>query len=397
MTQPQIEYSEDQLKAIELILEWIRIPKPRNPEKIEFKLGGLAGTGKTTVIRRVEELVRDSGDDFSTTPNFQHSAFTGKAVSVLRRKGIGSAMTLHSMMYRPKENKDGRVEFFKNDTLKSYDESVVDFVVVDESSMISKALYEDLLSFPLQGILWVGDPGQLEPVGEDISLMKSPDFVLQQIHRQGKESPILQFAHRCRAGDPTPNCVAGSKQELVITTKLPSSVELLANYDILITGLNVMRNKYNSVLRAVKGFIGTPICVGEKLIVTRNNNIVGVYNGQILFVDEVLQKYPRSVIVRATDETGKTYQRLELFTELLVNPKFDLNKRENRPHRETVFVDYGYCITCHKSQGSEWDRVCVIEPTWWGTPDKPMFDKKRWQYTAITRAAKQLTYVRGCR
>ena len=65
------------------------------------------------------------------------------------------------------------------------------------TSMISRKLYDDLKSFDLP-ILWVGDPGQLEPVGDDISLMKSPRIVLEQIHRQGEGSKILDLATHVR-------------------------------------------------------------------------------------------------------------------------------------------------------------------------------------------------------
>jgi exodeoxyribonuclease-5 len=49
-------------------------------------------------------------------------------------------------------------------------------------------------------------------------------------------------------------------------------------------------------------------------------------------------------------------------------------------------MDFGYAITCHKSQGSEWDHVLVLDESFGN-------DKARWQYTAATRASKTLTWV----
>jgi ATP-dependent exoDNAse (exonuclease V) alpha subunit len=57
--------------------------------------------------------------------------------------------------------------------------------------------------------------------------------------------------------------------------------------------------------------------------------------------------------------------------------------------KDVVYCDFGYVITCHKSQGSEWDNVLV----WDEYVPPQLWDMKRWRYTAITRAAKNLTYL----
>jgi exodeoxyribonuclease V len=54
--------------------------------------------------------------------------------------------------------------------------------------------------------------------------------------------------------------------------------------------------------------------------------------------------------------------------------------------KEIVLMDYGYCLTVHKAQGSDWDRVLVKEEV------GQSWDARRWRYTAVTRARARLTY-----
>jgi exodeoxyribonuclease-5 len=58
-----------------------------------------------------------------------------------------------------------------------------------------------------------------------------------------------------------------------------------------------------------------------------------------------------------------------------------------------VPADFGYALTCHKAQGSEWDRVLVYdEGTGSGVMRDPIL-RRRWLYTAVTRAKRELLWV----
>ena len=111
------------------------------------RVGGLAGTGKTTVIFELKKLKQ-----------FQYygvAALAGKAANVLQRKGIFDAGTIHSHIYETKRDRLTNKLIF---TLKPF--VAVDGFIIDESSMIGKKLYNDLLSFNLP-VIFVGDHGQL--------------------------------------------------------------------------------------------------------------------------------------------------------------------------------------------------------------------------------------------
>lgn len=350
--------------AVDSITKWMDDPLGQ----AEFKLGGYAGTGKTTVIKFLLASLRHK---YSIVV----CAFTGKAVHVLGKKHV-MAQTMHSLMYNVIPQSDGTIKFEK----KAFLEADPDLIIVDESSMISTDLYRDLLSFNRR-YLFVGDPGQLEPVGANPNLMQFPDMILSKIHRQAESSPIITFANNIRQGGrPVITKVDG----LWIKSKEITSPEFLSN-DQVICAKNTTRKLFNDKIRLFKKLPPSEIVAGDKLIVLRNNISYGVFNGMILFVDEVKGTTFQSWTTNCHDEVGRKFFNLPIRIDPIINPTNDKNPKIPRG---VVWCDFGYAITCHKSQGSEWDNVLVWSE--WMHPS--VWDNKRWQYTAITRAAKNLTF-----
>lgn len=370
-TTPEITLTEEQLTAITLINTWF-VDSPNQ----EYKLGGYAGTGKTTIIRSLIDSLRA-----------QHTtvvvcAFTGKAVNVLTHKSI-RAQTLHSLMYDCYQDPQTRqLIFTKKTSLGS-----VDIIIVDEASMLSTELYNDLKSYHIK-ILFVGDPGQLEPVGDNPNLMARPDFVLSKIHRQAEASPIIILANNVRTG--APSCLTptrhGLDADVVIRGKALTPEQLLT-FSQFICARNVTRQTMNT---AVRNYLRRPplsIVPGDKLIVLHNNLSFGVFNGMIVFVDEIINEGAECWITKVHDEVNN-YYTLDIWKKpfQIVMKK---GTYESQVPRKFVFCDFAYAITCHKSQGSEWDRVVV----WDEFMPPSVWCMKRWRYTAITRAAKQLLYL----
>ena len=157
-----------------VLKEVVRLPKH------EVTVGGRAGTGKTTVIRHLVGLL----------PRFAVCAYTGKAVNVLKSKGV-DARTIHSLIYKAYTDEERKVYFSLAADLGC------DGIIVDEASMVSRSIYEDLRSFG-KPLVFVGDHGQLEPVGDDFNLMRDPDYRLETIHRNAGE--IAHFADYIRQG-----------------------------------------------------------------------------------------------------------------------------------------------------------------------------------------------------
>lgn len=363
---PEITLTPEQDEAVLRIKSWMDNKQPNTPN--EYKLGGYAGTGKTTIIKTI---LKQFEDDYHVVC----AAFTGKACSVLRRKGI-RASTLHYLMYDVEMN--GKEPTF---TKKHQLGSQPDLIIIDEASMLSTDLYHDLLSYKKK-YLFVGDPGQLEPVGDNPDLMQSPDFVLSKIHRQAAESPIIRLATSIRQGGSLTKSI---EPGLEIRNKEWTAEEFMAQ-DQIICAKNKTRQDFNIRYRKQLNYPLKTIVEGDKLIILRNNLSFGVFNGLILKVDEIKSDDVNSWTINATDEIGNNYYALPIWKEPFINETFD--PKQTNPTRKVVYADFGYVITCHKSQGSEWDKVLVIDE--WMPPK--LWDMKRWRYTAITRAAKSLTY-----
>jgi len=330
------------------------------------RIGGWAGTGKTTCLIEIAERL----------PDAMACAFTNKAVNVLRQKELDYAATIHSTIYKCYYDEDTEKWVW---WLREKIELPGSYFLVDEASMIGRGLYNNLKSFKLP-IVWIGDPGQLEPVSsEDINLMKDADVILTEIHRQARNSGILRLAEDVRLGR---RWKKKYKDVEIIRGKQPTWRDLVWA-DIVICGFHRTRIAVNKSVRqrlypCRRGRKRKVLYEEERLIVTRNNKGMGVFNNQDLWVDEVEDNIAYCL-------SGDNEYKL----------KFDLSTFNISPKElKRIFwgvpfccADYAYGITCHKAQGSEWDRVVVMDeqcPKLW--------NPARWRYTAITRAAKKLRY-----
>ncbi len=335
-------------------------PKP------EFRLGGFAGTGKTTMIR---SLLTPGG------PNSVVCAFTGKAAHVLQKKGI-PASTIHALIYNTFMDEKGGFHFELKTELPK-----VELIIVDEASMISKDLYRDLCSFGIP-LLFIGDPGQLEPVGDNPNLMAKCDFTLTTIHRQALESPIIAYSQHIRTGGDLRDRSFCKPGELEFVSKNLSG-ELMHSANQIICAKNTTREILNKAMRRNLGFTDK-LCVGEKVICLANNSRFHTFNGQMFTISEIKEETATSFEVVMIDEANRRYT-----VPIWADPFHREVKKSEHGPKTKVHVTYGYAVTCHKSQGSEWDHVVVVDE--WMPP--AVWDMKRWRYTAITRAAKKLSFA----
>lgn len=338
-------------------------------------IGGYAGTGKTVLIKSIVEGMAQQGKYIAV------AAFTGKAVSVLRRKGVYRAQTLHSLMYKP-DKVNGQLVFTKVISLEC------DGVIVDEASMINTSLYEDLLSFHIP-LVFVGDHGQLEPIGDNPRIMERPDIKLEKIHRQAEGSAILWLAHLFREGK-RPNWGTVTTPE-IRTARRNEALLSCHRFDAVLCGFNKTRVAINARVRKNLGLDGD-LTAGERLICLKNNRS-GFFNGQMFKVTTVHGKKnaflgppfgsPECFEVDIENDDGTARKNV-----LVWLAPSDADLKDFPTRSEVVVCDYGYALTVHKSQGSEFEKVLVIEEIW-----REKWDEKRWKYTAVTRASKELVWV----
>ena len=116
-----------------------------------------------------------------------------------------------------------------------------------------------------------------------------------------------------------------------------------------------------------------------KVVCLRNSRRHRVFNGQVFdaYIDEVRSS---NVYARLITDNGAR--------EIVFDATgFRTDLRGYQPPQNSLLFDFGYCLTAHKSQGSEWPWVCVYDDTFRG-----MGDRARWAYTAATRAQGRLTW-----
>lgn len=372
-----IVLSDDQQAAFDQIKSWIGPPlvevvadgAPR-----EISLGGYAGTGKTTLLKLLIDEVDDS---------LAVMALTGKAVSVLRHKGVEEANTIHSTIYYCEVEKKKLIFTLRDDI-----EGHPNLFIIDEASMVSTQLYKDLLSFNVP-ILWVGDHGQLEPVGKNPGIMKDPDVTLERIHRQAEGNPIIVFADKVRRGA-APAAVARKEERDHIEVILRSGIQEdnFLKVDQVICALNRTRVKVNKLIREKLGFLADLPTVGDRVICLKNKRSFGIFNGMQGVIKGIkpVKDFPVYDILIELDD-GRCYTG-ECFSQQFNHQKglIDVDPSD-RSLWSVTHWDYAYCVTCHKSQGSEWDSVLVIEERC------PLWSMARWRYTAVTRASERLIYA----
>lgn len=360
MTLPTL--SDEQTAAYDAICNWAD-----NGHEQTFWLTGYAGTGKTTLATAI-----------ANARSVAFGAYTGKATQVLRNKlrarGIdASCGTLHSHIYCYEfDDKWGRPLFRK----KTQDECAFgpgDVLIVDECSMIGRELMTDLLSFGAK-ILAIGDPGQLPPVGDDAWFTGRPDFHLSQIHRQALENPIIRASMEIRErADFTP---APGFIDKIGSRNIED--EYLLESDQVLCGTNKMRVNVNNWFRAGRGITERLPRAGEKVVCLKNNHGVGIYNGGVhtCWQDARVKD---SASVELTIDVNDNH-------ETVVSDITHFGCEKPAPSALDSF-DFGYCLTVHKSQGSEWRNVLVIDDMQF---IKDREQRKKWLYTAVTRASERV-------
>ena len=274
-------------------------------------------------------------------------------------------------------------------------------IVIDEISMVGKRLFDDILSFDIP-VLCLGDPYQLQPVMDDRVDLK-PDFLLTDIFRQGKDSNIISFATQIReTGSWKGNY---HELDLLCMPARRASVQDYLQADQVLCGTNKMRKKINAGMRKHLGFTHPIPEKGDKLISLDNHWDVldedlqefALVNGMIFTVDEIykihLDKnvfYNQYMDVRLkADGFDEIYfqTRINLCPFLEINTEMEEEVDGLRDFLATAHhFDFGYAITIHKAQGSEWDHVLVYG-NFWGK------EKKEMAYTAATRASKKLVWL----
>ena len=443
-----------------------------------FILKGYAGTGKTTLVRRFIKELEESGQLYSLL------ASTGRAAKILANVTGGETKTVHSEIYKftklsqdleqlaKKQEQviaDETGQLYLNFELMPKDKSETPFVnyyIIDEASMVSDArdrnatqaifgsgkLLNDLLNYDDMGkFIFVGDICQLPPVSQSFSPALDANYFLSHYRIKAYECELTQIMRQ--SGD---NDIVLSAQQLRRLyhnppmqqkwAKFPlkgynnihilhSQTELINRYVECVRkgGFNsatmlCLENRQSTqttqLLRPIFGHRSTMLEKGDLLLITQNNLITDLMNGDLVVVEDVGAQTYRAgltfINVKVKELfTGRTVSHL-LISEVLYSNATNISQADhrslyidfyyrmkekgvkqdseqfNRAMMQDLYLNalravFGYVLTCHKSQGGEWDNVFIDIPRKFSAMTKPYV--YQWFYTAMTRARKELYVV----
>jgi len=423
-----------------------------------FILSGYAGTGKTTLVGAyIQAMTELKLKTFLMAP-------TGRAAKVLSSRAKKQVLTIHKKIYRKQTLPGGIIQLVVSPNLHKHT-----VFIVDEASMIgehslsndgggvSRNLLSDLMEYVFSGegckLIFVGDEGQLPPVGSDYSPALDHRYLhenffsiqlsesrLTEVVRQSLESDILLNASKLRnyQGEKFPTLeITGQKDVIRLQgDELQDELErAYADYSfddvMIITKSNKRANLYNHNVRNRILYREEELCGGDRLMVVRNNYFwleesseAGfIANGEMLKLNRIIRQetlygfnfvtarvelidYPAIgdfevvLMLETLNSETPNLPRSEikkLFFALEQEYAYERNKKKRyelitkNPYFNALQIKYAYAVTCHKSQGGQWPVVFLDHDYLTEEMlDQPFF---RWLYTGFTRASEKLFLV----
>lgn len=364
-------WTSQQAAALKKIVQWAK--SPGGPQVM--RLFGWAGTGKTFLARAI-------GDELGGA---LFCAPTGKAALVLKKNGCYNASTIHSLIYKAIEGDDGKITYKLNPESPM---GVFRLAVCDEASMVDNYVGQDMLSFGTK-VLALGDPFQLKPVnGAGFFTSVEPDIMLTEIRRQALDSPIIRLSMDIREGR---GLKVGQYGESLVARRSSMSKEdvrmLVDEADQILCGRNKTRQTLNTRVRQLAGAPDDAPRVDDKLVCLKNNREKGLLNGGLWKVTRVKRYGNQFQMKVTTNDDPDIIDAVDVVTPI----EYFRGEEDKIDWKAKKWIDqftYGYALTVHKSQGSQWDYPLVFDESEAFREQAPNH-----LYTAITRAVQRVTVL----
>lgn len=423
-----------------------------------FVLKGYAGTGKTSLLSAfVKGLMSLKRKTILLAP-------TGRAAKVFSLKSDSLTHTIHKKIYRKEKMIGGGIYLglapnLHTNTLFLVDEAsmIGDYTLLNNQSISARNLLEDLVNYVYNGkncyLIFIGDTGQLPPVGSDFSpalneaylaeyfpQLQIDFFQLKHVLRQAENSDIVKNATLLRSAQrkrfPTFKLTDKGDVYRLNGRDLEDTIDSSYNHfdvteTLVITRSNKRANLFNQQIRSRIFWYEEDIVGNDILMVVRNNyfwlgndsKMGFIANGEAVQVERVLKRetlygfdfvdvrirfidYPKHAVIEVkimlevlyAETPNLSRNRMkELFFAVEQEYLYERNKNKryelimNNPYFNALQVKYAYAVTCHKSQGGQWKSVFIDQ----GYLTEDILDANffRWLYTAFTRATEQLYLV----
>ena len=439
-----ISLTKSQQNVLKQIVDFVELSANR-----VFILKGYAGTGKTTLMRfLIQELEKQEKD-------YRLLASTGRAAKILANLSNrnSSTSTIHSMIYsfnglskefdekeEPVADQAGQL-FLVFEPTKIDERKDPDTVyIIDEASMVSDIatadvtqaqfgegrLLKELLDYdprPNSKFIFVGDPCQLPPITEYYSPALSPDYFQNTFNINAQEAQLTEIMRQ----KGTSGIIDASKQIRSLYTNAPNVKTGYGRQRLW--GFLPFRQYgdiqlHNNLEEMIDDYVAK-FQKGDLLMIIQNNLPTGLMNGDMVTIEEIADtcesrggltfrqvkvkelftqcSYTTLIIEEIVNQSRlnlDSMQQQSLFIDFIVRMRNQGIKQKDSRFNHMMFNDpylnalrcvYGYAITCHKSQGGEWDDVYVHVPR--NITLNPIKETYQWIYTAMTRAKKTLHMI----
>lgn len=365
-----------------------------------YEFAGYAGTGKTTILMHTFEELKIPFHRIAPM------AFIGQAAIVMRMRGLYNAKTIHSWMFEPVQQQltdsDGKVIMngyynvpemgigFQSKPLEG-----IDIIVVDEAGSVPMYLREELMSRNIK-IIATGDLGQLPPVGDEPAFLYGKDIiVLDELMRQSSHSMIPHLAFRARNNLPIHKGFYG---DVYVIDESELTNEMIFHANVVLCGKNKTRDKINHMVRHELLGITSEIPVyNERLVCRKNNwnlsvNGINLANGLAGVVTNMpgVHAFKDGMfnINFRPNMLDESFIDVPVDYEYMIADHETRKKIKNNKYRKGEKFEFGYALTTHMAQGSEYPNGIFIEEYL-----NPQFHSNL-LYTGITRFYNSLIFVK---
>ena len=367
-----IELNTSQQKVFNDAINWWR----RGTEQT-FEISGPPGSGKSFLIDKIVKALKIDSNRIAPM------AYTGSAAINMRTKGMYSARTIFSWLYDfievPVLNDKGepildpvfnKPKFKMRFVPKSYLPDI-DLIIVDEAGMVPEEMRNIIDSMGIP-VIAAGDIDQLPPVAGKSGYLTEPWRVhkLTEIMRQANDNTIVQFSQMLIKGIEIPH---GKFKNVTVLYEDEINDNMIAQSDIVICGKNTTRDNINNHIRHdMFGFTNPTPNLGERLVCRKNN--WQIESGGINLTNGLVGNCITMIGPDSFNQKDVTFKMSfkpdiidSYFKDIDVDLRYMTSDKKGRDALlETNFskgnkFEFGYAITTHMSQGSEFNRGMYFE------------------------------------